>query len=72
MLNISKFHYTYSRYALFQLSVKFCLWDSSINEDIFILNGTIIVIFTGINYYEKKKLVSQCNIKVMANMNRNN
>lgn len=71
MLNVSKCHYTYSRYALFQISAKFCLRDSSINEDIYILNGTIIFVFTGINYYQKKKLIPQY-IKVMANRNRKN
>lgn len=71
MLNVSKFHYTYSRHALFQISEKFCLRDLPISEDIYMLNGTIIFVFTGISYYQKKKLVSQY-IKVMANMNRNN
>lgn len=71
MLNVSKFVYTYSRYALFQISAKFCLRDSSINEDIYILNRTTIFVFTGINYYQKKKLVSQY-LTAMANVNRKN
>lgn len=69
MLNVSKFRYTYSRHASFQVSENFCLRDSPISEDIYMLNGTIIFVFTGISYYQKKKLVSQY-IKVMANVNR--
>lgn len=42
MFNVSKFHYAYSRYAVFQVLVEFCLRDTSINKDIFIFKRTII------------------------------
>lgn len=44
MFNVSEFHYTYSRYAVFQVSVEFCLRDSSINEDIYTFRRTIIIV----------------------------
>lgn len=44
MFNVSKFHYTYSRYAVFRVSVKFCLRDVPINEDIYIFKRTIITV----------------------------